>query len=78
MLTYKDTGIPKFIFDRIIQIDDQIVKDDPEYKELGERLSTLLKLAAAKLSLEDNDLLEKYDDIWITQISRRDELIYSR
>ena len=78
MLTYKDTGIPKFIFDRIIQIDDQIVKDDPEYKELGERLSTLLKLAAAKLSPEDNDLLEKYDDIWITQISRRDELIYSR
>jgi hypothetical protein len=77
MLTDKDTGIKKFIFDRIIQIDDEIVKDDPEYKELGERLSELLKLAEAKLSSEDNNLLEKYDDIWVNQISRRDELIYS-
>jgi hypothetical protein len=77
MLTDKDTGIKKFIFDRIIQIDDEIVKDDPEYKELGERLSELLKLAAAKLSPEDNNLLEEYDDIWVNQISRRNELIYS-
>ena len=77
MLTYKDTGIPKFIFDRIIQIDDQIVKDDPEYKELGERLRELLKLAKDKLSPEDNKLLEEYDDIGFAQICRRDELIYS-
>jgi hypothetical protein len=36
-----------------------------------------LKLAAAKLSPEDNKLLEEYDDIGFTQICRRDELIYS-
>jgi hypothetical protein len=77
MLTDRDLGIKKFIFDRIVQVDDEIVKDDPEYKELGGRLSELLKLASVKLSPEENKLLEKYDDIWLTQISRRDELIYS-
>jgi len=69
MLTDKDLGIKKFIFDRIVQIDDEIVKDDPEYKELGERSGELLKLAAAKLSPEDNKLLEEYDDIGFTQIA---------
>ena len=77
MLTDKDLGIKKFIFDRIVQIDDEVIKDDPEYKELGERLRELLKLAKDKLSPEDNNLLEKYDDIGFAQISRRDELIYS-
>ena len=77
MLTDKDLGIKKFIFDRIVQIDGEIIKDDPEYKELGERLRELLKLAKDKLSPEDNKLLEEYDDIGFAQISRRDELIYS-
>jgi hypothetical protein len=43
MLTDKDLGIKKFIFDRIVQIDDEIVKDYPEYKELGERERTALQ-----------------------------------
>ncbi|HBE77817.1 MAG TPA: hypothetical protein DDW65_08525 [Firmicutes bacterium] len=36
-----------------------------------------MKQAEAKLSPEDNALLEQYDNIWVNQISRRDELIYS-
>lgn len=77
MLTDKDIGIKKFILDRIMQIDDEIVKDDPEYKQLGERPDELLRLVAVKLSPEDNKLLKEYDDIWFSQICRRDELIYS-
>ncbi|HBE76796.1 MAG TPA: hypothetical protein DDW65_03310 [Firmicutes bacterium] len=76
MLTDKDTGIKKFIFDRLDQITDE-TEDDPEYKKLGERPEELLKLAAAKLSPEDKELLKEYDDIWFLQICRRDELIYS-
>ena len=76
MLTDQDLSIKKFILG-IMQIDDEIVKDDPEYKELGERPNELLELAAAKLSPEDNKLLKEYDNIWFQQICRRDELIYS-
>jgi hypothetical protein len=60
-----------------MQIDDEIVKDDPEYKELGERPAELLKLVAAKLSPEDNKLLKEYDNIYFGPICRREELIYS-
>jgi hypothetical protein len=77
MLTDKDLGIKKFILDRICQIDDELVKADPEYKQLGERPDELLRLVAAKLSPEDNKLLKEYDDIWFGQIVRRDELNYS-
>jgi hypothetical protein len=31
MFTDKDLGIKKFILDRIMQIDDEIVNEDPEY-----------------------------------------------
>jgi len=78
MLTDKDLGIKKFILDRIMQIDDEIVKDDPEYKELGERPDELLKLVAAKLSPEDSKLLKEYDNIYFGPICRREELIYSQ
>jgi hypothetical protein len=77
MLTDKDLGIKKFILDRIMQIDEEIVNVDPEYKQLGERPDELLKLVAAKLSPEENQLLKEYDDIWFGQIIRRDELNYS-
>jgi hypothetical protein len=60
-----------------VQIDDEIVEADPEYKRLGERPDELLKLVAAKLSPEDNQLLKEYDNIWFDQIIRRDELIYN-
>jgi hypothetical protein len=78
MLDYHCTGIQKFIFDRICQIDEEIVNIDPEYKQLGERPDELLKLVAAKLTPEDNQLLKEYDDIWFQQIIRRDELIYAQ
>ncbi|HBF38228.1 MAG TPA: hypothetical protein DDW50_13010 [Firmicutes bacterium] len=78
MLTDKDLGIKKFILDRIMQIDDEIVKDDPEYKELGERPDELLKLVAAKLSPEDSKLLKEYDNTYFGPICRREELIYSQ
>ncbi|HEY8462722.1 MAG TPA: hypothetical protein VIM29_01620 [Bacillota bacterium] len=78
MLSYKSTGIKKLIFERICQIDQEIVEADPEYKKLGERPSELLKLLAAKLSPEDQELLNEYDDKNFEQIIRRDELYYSR
>lgn len=77
MLSYKDIGIKKFIFDRTCQIDEEIINDDPEYQNLGERPSELLKAAAAKLTPEDRQLLKEYDDIWFAQIIRRDELLYN-
>ena len=36
MLTYKSTGIQKFIFDRLNQIHDEVVFHDPEHREMGE------------------------------------------
>ena len=35
MLTYKDFGIKKFILDRLTQIYEDVVKDDPEYQNWG-------------------------------------------
>lgn len=35
MLTDKDLDIKKLILDRTMQIDDEIVDIDPEYKQLG-------------------------------------------
>jgi hypothetical protein len=53
----------KLILDRIVQIDDEIVEADPEYKRLGERPDELLELVVVKLSPEDNHLLKEYDNI---------------
>lgn len=78
MLTYKSTGIQKFILNRLTQIHDEIVSQDAEYRELGERPDELLKLIAAKLTPEDKKLLDEYQDIWIYQLNRQDELIYSQ
>ena len=38
MLTSDSKGIQKFILDRITQINDEIVNDDPEYRELLEQV----------------------------------------
>ena len=79
MLTDKDLGIKKFILDQIMQIDDEIVNDDPEYKKLEERPNELLRLIATKLALEDNEqLMKEYDNIYFGPICRREELIYSQ
>ena len=78
MLTDKELGIKKFILDRIMQIDDEIVEYDPEYKELKKRPNELLKQIAAKLTPEDNEsLMYEYDSTYFAPICRRDELIYS-
>ena len=78
MLTDKDLGIKKFILERIMQINDEIVQHDPEYQELEERPNELLRLIAAKLTPEDNELLMKeYDNTYFGPICRREELIYS-
>ena len=66
------------IFERICRIDEEIVEKDPEYQKLGEGPSKLLKLIAAKLSPEDQKLLNEYDAQYLRQIIRRDELYYSR
>ena len=78
MLNYHCIGIQKFILDRICQIHDEIVLDDPEHRKLGERPDELLKQIATKLTPEDKKLLDEYEDIWIEQINRQDELIYSQ
>jgi hypothetical protein len=78
MLSDKDLGIKKLILDRIMQIDDEIVQSDPEYKKLEERPNELLRLIAAKLTPEDNELLmNEYDNSYFDPICRREELIYS-
>jgi hypothetical protein len=78
MLDYHSTGIQKLIFDRLCQIDEEIVDPDPEYKKLGERPDELLKQVTAKLSPEDNELLKEYDEVWFEQVLRREELTYSQ
>ena len=78
MLTYKDFGIKKFILDRLTQIYEDIVKDDPEYQKLGERPNELLDLLATKLNPEDKKLLDEYQNVWIYPCNRQDELIYSQ
>ena len=77
MLTDKNLGIKKFIFNRLDQIDDEIINADPEYIQLMERPDELLKLVATKLSPEDNELLQEYNDFWYRRIIRREELIYT-
>ncbi len=78
MITYKDFGIKKFILDRLTQIYEDVVEQDTEYQELGERPGELLKLITAKLNPEDKKLLNEYQDTWIAQSNRQDELIYSQ
>ncbi len=78
MLTDKDLGIKKFIPDRIMQINDEIVESDPEYKKLEERPNELLRLMAAKLTPEDKErLMKEYDNTYYGPICRREEIIYS-
>ncbi len=48
MLTDKDLGIQKFILDRITQIDEEIVQNDPEYKERGERPGELAETGCSQ------------------------------
>ncbi len=78
MLSDKDFGIKKFILDRIMQINDEIIESDPEYKKLEERPNELLRLMEAKLTPEDKErLMKEYDNTYYGPICRREEIIYS-
>jgi hypothetical protein len=65
MLTSDSKGIQKFILDRITQINDEIVNDDPEYRELLEKVDERKKQIVAKLPPEDKKLLEDYEGSWL-------------
>jgi hypothetical protein len=77
MLTYKNTGIQKYILDRICEIDDEIVNEDPEYQELGKPVDEWKQQLAAKLPPEDAKLLENYERSWVTQVCRHEEILFS-
>ncbi len=78
MLTDKSTGIQKFIFDRICQIQDEIVFHDPEYRQMGEEPAELMKQLGAKLVPEDREILDRFDCARTEQMNRSDEIIYSQ
>ena len=77
MLSYKSTGIQKFIFDRLIQINDEIVFHDPEHRQMGEEPQQLMKQLNAKLTPEDQKILDRFDCARTEQMNRQDEIIYS-
>jgi hypothetical protein len=77
MLTYKNTGIQKYILDRICEIDDEIVPEDPEYQELGKPVDECKQQLAAKLPPEDAKLLENYERSRVAQVCRHEEILFS-
>lgn len=62
MLSDAHKGIQAMIFEHI----------------LGERPSELLEQIKEKLAPEDQRLLWEYDEEWIKQINRQDEIIYTQ
>jgi hypothetical protein len=77
MLTYKNTGIQKYILDRICEIDDEIVNEDPEYQKPGELVDEWKKQLAAKLPPEDEKMLGDYEGSWVAQLCRQEEIIFN-
>ena len=78
MLTDKDLGIQKFIFDRLFQIHDEIVFHDPEHRQMGEEPQQLMEQLNAKLTPEDQKILDRFDCARTEQMNRQDEIIYSQ
>lgn len=78
MLSEQSKGIPKLIFTRICQIQDEILANDREYKELGIVPTELFNRLFHKLPQEDRDILEDYDSGRMSQSNRQDEVFYSR
>jgi hypothetical protein len=76
MLNYK-TGIEKFILDRITQINDEIIVNDPEYKELTAKSLELSKKYSDKLTTEDKEIIYEQEDTWTAQLCRHEEIIYA-
>jgi hypothetical protein len=78
MLSEESKGIHKLIFERLCQIQDEILTSDPEYKELGKVPSELFNQLFQKLSPEDREILDQYDSGRMAQLDREDEILYSR
>ena len=78
MLNTDSQGIQKFILDRLVKIQDEILIHDPEFRELGEKPGEILKRLCAKLPPEDSQLLDEYDCGRMSQMNRQDEVIYSQ
>ena len=78
MLSEQSKGIHKLIFERICQIQDEILINDPEYKELGKVPTELFNQLFHKLPPEDREILDQYNSGRMAQMDREDEILYSR
>ncbi len=78
MLSDNSKGFQKLIFDRICQIQDEIIIHDPEYKELGKVPSELFRQLFTKLPDEDRETMDNYSSEYMRQLSRSDEIMYSQ
>ena len=73
MLTSESQGNQRFILDRLVQIHDETLNHDPEYKELGVTSGLIFERLRAMLPSEERQLLDDYDDARINQMNRQDE-----
>jgi hypothetical protein len=78
MLSEDSKGIHKLIFERICQIQDEILINDPEYQELSKVPAELFNRLFHKLPPEDQEILDQYDSSRMAQLDREDEILYSR
>ena len=78
MLTSNSHGIQKFILDRLVQIHDETLNHDSEFKELGMKSGKIFERLRAKLPAEERQLLDDYDDAQVNQMNRQDELIFAQ
>jgi hypothetical protein len=78
MLSSKSKGIQAFIFNRLYQIHEEILSEDPEYRELGRQQRVLLDRVFASLPPEERQMLDEYDAGRTAQMNRQDELVYGQ
>ena len=78
MLDSTSGGIYQFIFERLIQIHDEIVFHDPEYRKLGEEPQQIMKQLNEELTPAGQERLDRFDCSRTEQMNRQDELIYSQ
>jgi hypothetical protein len=78
MLSEQSKGIHKLIFDRICQIQDEVLIKDPDYKELSKVPTELFNHLFHKLPPEDREMLDDYNSGRMAQLDREDEILYSR
>ena len=78
MLSENSKGIKRLIFDRICQIQDEIIIHDHEYQELNKFPSELFNRFFHKLPKEDREILDRYSAENAQQLNRQDEILYTR